>query len=55
MFWDSQSSARPEHQSASMTGGYQVRSLLYYVKYHMPGEGSTERGSKKLPESPSSL
>lgn len=55
MFWDSQFSARPEQHSASMTRGYQVHSQLYYAKYHMPGEGSTMRGSRKLLESPSSL
>lgn len=55
VFWDSQFSATPEQQSASMTRGYQVHSQLYYVKYHMPGEGSIARGSRRLPESPSSL
>lgn len=55
VFWDSQFSARPEHQSASMTRGYQVHSQLCYVKFHMPGEGSTVLGNRKLPESPSSL
>lgn len=54
-FWDSQFSARPGQQSASMTGGSPVRSQLYYVKYHMPGEGSTVQGRRRLPVSPSSL
>lgn len=55
VIWDSRFSARPEHQSASTTTGYRGHSRLYYVKCHMPGEGSTARGSRRLPESPSSL
>lgn len=55
VFWDSQFSARPERQSVSMTKDYQVHSQLYYVRCHMPGEGSIVRGNRRLPESPNSL
>lgn len=55
VFWDSQSSARPGHQSVSMTKGYRVHNQLYYVRYHMPGEGSIMQGSRRLQESPNSL
>lgn len=55
VFWGSQFSARRERQSVSMTRGYQVHSQLYYVRYHMPGEGSIVRDSRRLPESASSL
>lgn len=54
-FWGSQLSARPGRQSASMTGGSPARSQLCYVRYHMPGGGSTAQGRRRLPESPSSL
>lgn len=53
--WGNQFSARPEHQSVSMTTGYQAHSQRDYVGYHMPGEGSIERGNRTGPESSSSL
>lgn len=53
--WDSRFSATRARRSASRTGGCQAHIPLCYAKCRMPGEGSTERGSRKPPESPSFL
>lgn len=50
-----QFSAKPRHQSASMTRGFRVHSRLYYAGCHTPGEGSKVRGRRRLPGSSSFL